>query len=677
MKKHIIFALMLLTIPAMAQIPTARQEVLEAQHNRPNDPWPRGLGHVVLAIPGSLEIQKSYHEPGGSFSPEFRSFGVSLWVTDQQGAIQKTSDSIGLDDIKQRFLWHDGQLTPSIQTDTKEYQTEWTVGPAQGAFRLLLKTRPVAGHKIFLVVRSVGPAGSRLESLRWRDGKLNVNGRYSLRVSPAPAGVYVGPEGAEGWTTAQGSSTECRGHDGWCYARFELGGKGDFTVGISDGFWRPVLVSPARTTRAALDIELPDRRFVDSLNAQAAHLLMSTVGGQTRPGEPNQYPLAWLRDGAYQVVALARAGQVETVRELVRYFAERDFFGGFGAEGDNPGLSLWALEEVALRVNSPDFDEYLWPHVRRKAEFILGMMSTKQPIERIFAGPLVPEHRTLPDIYEVAQPARDGLVAGRMDLHFPLFYITAVSYNGLRLAADLADRVGAESDAQRWRAAAAELQQAWNRAYHPSEDNERTYISGFWPTWIAVPSRAAYCEGLEKQWNATWDGEHGGFREIPLWTYFTFATAHQYLFLDQQDRTWQILHWMWDRQPSPGLYSWWEGNGEENNFHEWEYVRGWVKPPYVTPHYWAAATCLLLQIDMLTYVDESTGDPAIVIGGGIPAEWCTKPMKVQGVVTKVGGVDWTWDGKGMQVKVRGRHCPVRLGPGFPKNALVKVEYAKR
>ena len=97
---------------------------------------------------------------------------------------------------------------------------------------------------------------------------------------------------------------------------------------------------------------------------------------------------------------------------------------------------LWALEEVALRVNRRDFDEYLWPHVRRKAEFILGMMSTKQPIERIFAGSLVPEHRAVPDIYEVAQPARDGLIAGRMDLHFPLFFITAVSYNGLRLAAE-------------------------------------------------------------------------------------------------------------------------------------------------------------------------------------------------------------------------------------------------
>ena len=628
----------------------------------------------MLAIPGSMEIQKGYHEPGGSFSPEVRSFGVSLWVTDPQGKVLKTSDSIGLADMKQRFIWHEGQVAPSIQTETEEYESEWSVGTPEGSSHLLLNTRPAAGHKVLLVIRSVGPAGAGIESLTWHDGKLGVNGRYSLRITPRPTSVYVGPEGPEGWTTARGSSTECRGHEGWCYARFELSGSGEYRVKIADAFWRPVFELPVRDTRSALDIAVPEPRFKDSLDAQVAHLLMGTVGDQIRPGEPNQYPLAWLRDGAYEVVALARAGQLDTARELVYYFAEKDFFGGFGSEGDAQGLSLWALEEVASRVNSPDFDQFLWPHVRRKAEFILGMMATQQPIERIVPGSLVPVHRAEPDIYEIAQPSRNGLIMGRMDLHFPAFFVTAVSYRGLELAADLADRVAAESDAQRWRAAAAQLQQAWSRNFQPSEADERTFISGFWPTWIGTPRRAAYHQGLDAQWNSIW-AEGRGFREIPLWTYFTFATAHQYLFLGQPDRTWQTLRWFWDHQPSPGLYSWWEGNGEENNFHDWEDVRGWVKPPHVTPHYWAAAECLLLQIDMLTYVDESAADPVIVIGAGVPAEWCAQPMHVQGVVTKIGPVDWKWDGKSMQVKVQGKRSPVRLGPGFPKSASIHVEYA--
>jgi hypothetical protein len=667
-----LFTLLMCAGLAVAQIPTPRQEVLEAQHARPADPWPRGRGHVVLAVPGSLEAQKAYHEPGGSFSPEFRSFGVSLWITDEQGSIVKTSDSIPLAQIRQRLVWSDGAVTPSIGTETGEYAASWSLGPAVGASRLLLNPRLENGHKLMLAIRSVGPAGAAIESLQWTGGELVVNGRYKLRLTPSPASVYVGPEGVAGWTAAPaGSSTECHGQHGWCYARLELAAKSSAVLRITDAFPRRAPQLTARSTRSTLEIELPDSRFRDSLDAQVAHLMMGTVDNQTRPGEPNQYPLAWLRDGAYQVVALARAGQLDTARELARYFTDKDFFGGFGAEGDAPGLSLWAMEEVAARVNSRDYDRFLWPHVCRKAEFILGMQSTKEPIQRIFAGMLVPVHRAEPDVYQLAEPPRDGLIMGRMDLHYPAMYATAVNYNGLMMAAELAERLNAQDEARRWRAAAAELKQAWNAAYRPGEPEERTWMSGLWPTWIAT-DRAAYLEGLDSQWNANWDAASGGFRQVPLWTYFTFAFAHQYLFLDHPERSMQTLEWFWDHQPFPGLYSWWEGNGEENNFHEWEYVRGWVNPPHVTPHYWAAAECLLLQMDMLTYVDESLGGPAIVVGAGIPAAWSSRPMKTRGMLTKLGRVDWSWDGKAMLVKIEGKRVPVRLGSGFPAGARVRV-----
>src|SRR5205823_2709107 len=84
----------------LAQSP--RLEVIHAMLQRPNDPWPRGKGHVVLAVPGCLEANKGYHEPGGSFSPSFGSFGVSIWVTDSGGKIVATSDSLPFDEIQQQ-----------------------------------------------------------------------------------------------------------------------------------------------------------------------------------------------------------------------------------------------------------------------------------------------------------------------------------------------------------------------------------------------------------------------------------------------------------------------------------------------------------------------------------------------------------------------------------------------
>jgi hypothetical protein len=676
------FAWVICAGAAVAQIPTARQSVLDAERARPTDPWPRGQGHVVFALPGSVEEAKAYHEPGGSFSPEFGSFGVSLWITDSHGAILHTSDSIPLTQFRQHFVWQEGAAVPAIRTETAEYVAEWSLGSVVGASNLVLDPKLAADHKLMLVIRSVGPAGTALQSLRWSGGELLVNGRYRLQVTPGPASIYVGTEGAKGWITATAANSgECQDDKGWCYARLELPRNPSTSLRIVDTFPPRNPGWTALSTRSNLKIEVPDNRFADSLNAQVAHLMMGLVDYQTRPGDPNQYPLAWLRDGAYQVVALARAGELSTARELARYFAEKDFFGGFGAEADNPGLALWAMEEVASRLREPDYDRYLWPHVHRKAEFILGMMATREPIERVFAGILVPEHRADPDAYQLAHPSENGLITGRMDAFYPAMYVTAVSYYGLLSAAELAQRLNYTKDSSGWRSAALKLKQAWSANYQPTDKDDRTFLNGVSSiSWIAADP-AAYQRGLEREWNEDWDVGKSGFRDsphrishgVPLWTYFTFETADQFLLLGEPKPTWDTLEWFWNHQPSPGLYSWWESDTDENTFHQWEYVRGWTHPQHVTPHYQTAAACLLMQLDMLAYLDGSSPHPALVIGGGVPVSWSGQHMSVHGLMTKVGRVDWEWDGKSMLVKMPDDRVPVRLGPSFPRGAKVRVE----
>jgi len=105
----------------------------------------------------------------------------------------------------------------------------------------------------------------------------------------------------------------------------------------------------------------------------------------------------------------------------------------------------------------------------------------------------------------------------------------------------------------------------------------------------------------------------------------------------------------------------------------WEQARGWGAPPYVTPHYWTAAEMLLLQLDMLAYLDESGSEPTLIIGAGIPKEWLDLTMSVKRLSTRLGTVDWEWRNGKMSVRVRGGHCAVRLGPAFPTDAKPKVK----
>ncbi|MEK7474668.1 MAG: hypothetical protein AAB152_03440 [Candidatus Coatesbacteria bacterium] len=643
---------------------------------RPDDPWPRGEGHVILAVPGSREEDKGYHEPGGSLSPGVGTFGVSVWALDREGRPVATGEGMPLGDIVQRFVRAGSGNVPGIETVTPHFRACWTV-ERRGRWRLAVTPGTSAPPRLAIVVRSPGPAGGPVTSLV-RDGRrLVVNGRWSVTVTPDPLAVAVGEEGREGWTHERAEALRWDGDAGWGYARIELGGRHESVVEIAGPAPDPEPELAGAPCRPVLRLDLPDAQFTACLEAQVAHLMMGLVGRETRPGDPTNYPLPWLRDGAHVLAALAGAGMLESAKVLAEKFASDDFFGGFGAEGDSPGLAIWALDEVSVRLRDQGFDRWLLPHVRRKAGWIVEMAHSLETINMPFSGPIVPLHRERPDLDVIAQPTRDGLVVGRMDNHYPLLFVNAVCYTALNRAARLADRVGEGADANRWRQEAGGIMNAWARCLDTDEArNERTYIFSLWPSGVAARVPAPFRRRLEERWDQVRTRELG-FVGPRLWTYFDFAEAHQWLFLGEPDRARSTLRWYLDHQTSPGLFTWWEGDGEENTFHRWEDVRGWVTPKHVTPHYWTAAQALALQLDMLVHVAPGAQGPVLVIGAGVPSEWRERAHGVERLPTAAGDVDWRWESGRMRVRVRrGGKPAVRLGPAYPAGAKVEVEYTE-
>lgn len=654
--------------PTAVVAPTQRHLLLTAQAARPTDPWPRGTGHIVLALPGSREEEKGYHEPGGAFSPGVGSCGLAIWVRDAQGRLLATSDDLPLAQLTQELIWAPGATIPAIRTTTPHYVVQWScVSP--GTWLAEIEARD-AQTVLEIAVRSAGPAGGPVQKITWSDATLRVNERYVVSAQPLPTAVSGGREDDVAWVSARASLTSITdAGDGWCWARLQMATGQRTTLTVRDG-QTPTAPDLARLAQApALSLDLPDARFSASLQAQVAHLLMGLVRDETRPGEPTNYPLTWLRDGAYVVAAMARSGQIDVAKRLARRFAEHDFFGGFGAEGDNPGLALWCLDEVSAVARDPAFDAWLWPHVLRKAAWIERLASTTSTIRsRDFPGPLVPylieDPAKAKDLGLIAEPARDGLVYGRMDHHLPALFTTAASHRGLHGAVNIARRLGHDEHTAAWQALAERLQSAWNRALSgPEGDNERTAMCGMWPGEV-VTERDAYAALLDRRWQAEHDA-HGNLHKVPLWTYFTFAEAHQWLRLGRPDRVWSTLEWFWAHEPSPGLYAWWEGDGEENAFRRWEAVRGWTTPPHVVPHYWSAATALLLQLGMLGYSDHDT----LVVGGGVPAAWLTQPFAIANLPTALGTHSWRWDGH--TVTIDGPRCPIALGSAFPQGTPVR------
>jgi hypothetical protein len=570
--------------------------------------------------------------------------------------LETTSDQQASPQARQSFESADGDALPAVVFDTPTYTARWRqVSPD----RWLLSASPKGpGRTLALSLRAVGPAaGPVYEISADASGTLTADSCWTVKVAQGrPA--FLGEEGPQGWKQAAEVALPSRhaSPSGWAAGRIAVPAGTALEAEVDQTCLHGS--PPKWPMTGGVRVEPASLPIAAMLQNQSAHLLMGLEGDQTRPGDPTSYPLQWLRDGAYTVVAMARGGRVDVARDLVIPFAQNDFFGGFGAEGDAPGEALWVLYEVAQAADDPALDHALWPHVRRKADFILELLKTRQEVRRPYSGPLTVKD---PDNDLVAYPASDGLINGRMDWHQPTLFINAFAWRGLEDAAKFADRVKAPDEARRWRAAAAGVQAAWRKKFATEGfANPRTTASLLWPTRIAA--------GDLPQVKALLAETSTGFTEQPLWTYFEVAHAHQFMNVGQVGKAWETVDNLNAFSPFPQLGLLWEG-GEEPRL-GWDSYRGWKHAPTTMPHYWASAEMMLFAEEALASVDDAAASPSLVIGAGIKPEWLKQPISVTGVGTLVGPVDWRWDGRAVTVAVRDPQVGVRLGPAFPAGAPI-------
>ena len=649
---------------------TPQRELMTSMMEKdPERPWPRSVGHVPLAVPGSPEGGTAYHEPGGDFSPQLPSFGVSLWLCDAAGTPVVVSQTVPINEIKQEFVPSGHPIIPAIATQTPYYQATWT---RLDASRWELRFKNMTNHVPVIVIRSVGPAGGPVTALNQEAGQVTVNHRWAVAATPAPDRVAMGDENRAGWMTAQSAATSWVGESGWGYARLQFSPAAakpgeEIRMILSD--LRPPVEIEGHYKQAPkrARLALPDPRVQASMNAQITHLMMSLVDDETRPGDPAVFYRAWHRQGAYITAALARAGEPRVSRVLSQFLAMQDFAGGSGPEADAPGLAIWALTESADYIADKMHDEWLWPHILRKARRIEDMLTAKAPLVEPYTVPAPHDFQHLRQTRTavLAQPAREGLIVGRVGDEWPALYVNAVSYRGLVAAAEFAERLGKRQQAARWRTQAQGLLESWQRqSSNGIMEGSATPVS---LRALAAPSSRRH---QLKQ---------------PLTTYRPSADqttsagqlsqAHQALRQGKPEAVWTVLHRLWGQQASPGLYTWEAAlSGKDEVADGWQYARGWHNEMAVTPDYETAALLLLLQQDMLAYLDEQAAEPTVVIGAGITGAWVSQPMSVSNLALPGGSITWQWDGQAMRVTVRGQERAVRLGSAFPAGTSLTVTH---
>lgn len=644
------------------------EKMKEVRKKHPDWIWNRADTHVILGVPGSLEAYKTPVEPGNSFSPGPGTYGVSTWVYTKDKL--HAPEEKALEELEWSFErgylpllhsdWKAGDIIVSSELFTQEEE-----GVYKDYLRVTLKNNgEYTEAKLYLVIRSFGAAGGPIHSLKgnkdcvWINGKAMVFaekeatafGAVGYEKNQKDISLYlkkgVMPSETEVEDTATWASGaleyKCRLEKGQSITldfAFLMHGDDDFNQ------WMTPLASPLELDKRkqryietwekmmSIELDLPDKSFVDGMLCQLAHLYMFTVDNSIRI-TPVSYPLWWLRDGAYVLNALNKGGFHEFADRACREIAGREAFGGFGSEGDGPSDQIWMLSEHFLLTRDMDFLREVYPHIKRYAELLMKMRRTDRPLRK-FTEFVIPLCMLDPNVDLMCLPAKDGLIMGRMDHGIRPFWINGFAYMALKRAAICARALGEEDSV--FEQEAEELKKAiWAKVEPEFGKDDRDVNSAFWPAGWARREDELIRTRFHKFWDEVRypNGEHAPEKE---WTYFEAGQAHNFLLLGEREKAWVSIEYFLYKHTAPGLYTYPEAiNGNTGLL--WPRTRGWDDVECVTPHGWTAAEVFHLLRDCLVREEEGK----IVIGSGIPSTWEGEHFRVGNIPTYYGNLSFEY-----------------------------------
>jgi hypothetical protein len=406
-----------------------------------------------------------------------------------------------------------------------------------------------------------------------------------------------------------------------------------------------------------VDIDIPAARdLVDTARANVAYNLLGRDGPAIRGGARN-YRRSWIRDGSLASTMLLRFGLGDEVRDYIRWFAPYQFADGKipccvdsrGAdpvnEHDSHGEFIYLVAEHARLTGDFSLAREVWPHVEKAADYIDAL-----------------RHQTSGEFKGLLPPSisHEGYSAKPMHSYWDDFF----ALRGLKDAVWLAEQLGNREAAVRF----AKSRDEFARDFHASivraiETHHIDYIPGaadlgdFDPTSTTIgiepggdlanlPHDAVIHE-FERAWNESL-ARMEGRRAWKDYTPYELRQVGTFIHLGWRDRAQCLLAFFLDDRRPLGWKQWAEVAAQD-----------YRSPTYLgdIPHLWVGSDFARSFLDMLAYERES--DDALVLGAGIPSSWLDRGVRVRGLRTIYGPLNFSArrDGKRIVVHISGVRVP--------------------
>jgi hypothetical protein len=420
-----------------------------------------------------------------------------------------------------------------------------------------------------------------------------------------------------------------------------------------------------KLNRVTLHVPANQQAVADTVRSALAQILMSRDGPALQPGT-RSYARTWIRDGAMMTEGLVRSGHADVATEFVRWYAPHQFSNGkvpccVDARGSDPvpendshGELIFAIAELWRYTHDRAALEALWPHVERAIAYMDKLRATETQPAPLFG--LMP-----------ASISHEGYSAKPMHSYWDDFWALKGYDDAAMLAGALAKPDEATTFSASRNAFRKDLAQSIDAAvaqhhidYLPGAaelgdfDATSTTIAlspGDGQTWLPPAL-------VEQTFQRYWDGfiaRRDGKSAWDDYTPYEVRTIASFVRLGWRDRIGQLLAFFFaDRRPA-AWNQWAEVVGRDPR-----------KPRFVgdMPHAWIASDFLRSAYDLFAY--ERAKDQAVVLAGGIPAEWLKGDgVGIERLRTPYGLLSYSLREQGRQLELR-----VEGGLTVPPGGLV-------
>ena len=386
------------------------------------------------------------------------------------------------------------------------------------------------------------------------------------------------------------------------------------------------------TDTKAFRLHLPaEPRIAKTLDAQVNFILINRDGDAIHPGS-RSYERSWIRDGSLTSEALLRMGRDEVVREFIEWYAKAIRDDGYvpccvsvaGAdpvpEHDSHGQFIYLVAEYYRHTGDRALVERMLPTVRRVVGFIDKLRHdrmTKQYEGTAFYG-IVPE-----------SISHEGYSAKPMHSYWDDLFIL----KGLEDAEFL---TGEKNFAAEFRthllASIAATMKKHGIDYIPGSvelgDFDATSTTvGVTPVDAELP-REALLRTFEKYW------EHA--LEPRNYTPYELRVVGTLVRMGRADRARRLLQYFFEDQRPAAWYHWAEvvrANPREGGFIG------------DMPHTWVGSDFIRSALDFFAYED----DGALIVGAGISPEWARQGLRIEGLSTHYGSLDYSIAGNRLSI----------------------------